>query len=193
MMLRVEEKNEKMKKSIWLSFLPSFLLIVFAFILLYKEDDFLETFVLILGYFLMIFGSLRLVFYLRLKEEQRRENNDILEGIIFFFFGLIAILKNSVLAGMLAYLLGAYYIVKNAYRLQISLDFKFNSQNSFWYYVAIISGIGVLLGAFIILNPFEEIISISKMIAYCTFIIECISIFQNITILIGMAKKNESK
>lgn len=190
-MYQVEEKNKKMKKSIWLSFLPSFLLIVFAFILLYKENDFLETFVLILGYFLMIFGSVRLVFYLRLNEEQKIENNDILEGVIFFFFGLIAILKNNILAGILTYILGAYYIVKHANRLQICLDFKFQTKNSFWYYIAVISGIGVFLGTFIILNPLESKFTISKMIAFCTLITEVISIIQNIAILIGISKSNE--
>ncbi len=188
-MISFDEQVEKMKKSLWLSFFVSFLFFVFAFILLFKEKDFIGTFILILCFFCLILGFIHILKYFRLEKNTRFFSNDILLGIVFLLFGFIALLKNDVIAGMVTYLLSAYLIYKHAERIQICFNIKQQKEKPFWYYLAGCNVIGLVLGILIILNPFGDTISFTTLIAYCIILSEIISVFQGIVLFIGFQNK----
>lgn len=187
----VLNETETIRKKTFFSFVISFLLIVFAFILLFREEDFISTFVLILGFFFLIFSCFSFVKYFHMEKGLKAYSNSLFEGILFFVFGIIAILKSETLAGMLTYLLGAYLIYKNASRLQFGMHLKYSTGKTFWNFMSIISILGILFGTFIVLNPLDGKVSITTVIAICILISEIIYIFQSIAILIGMKKSHE--
>jgi len=182
---------KKMKKSIWWSFFSAILFIIFALILLLKEENMISTAILVVGFLGILWGGLHFIQYFKMDRELKPYSNDITQGIIFLVFGVIALFKNVVLADMVTYLLGAYLIYHNATRAQICFHLSDMNGIKVWKYVSILNVIGIVLGAFIVLNPFENI-SISIVIAYCVLISECLSIIQNIALLIGFGKKNEN-
>lgn len=192
-LINLEERMKKMKKNIWESFFSSILLIIFAFILLFKKEDILGTIVIIVGFIGIILSGFHLLNYFRMDKDLRVYSNDIFQSIVFFFFGGIAILKNLVLADMLTYVLGAYFIYKNANRFQNCISFAEIQKKNFWNYLSLVSVVGILLGILIILNPFADKFSISLVIAYGVLITEVMNLFQNVAFLIGVNKINESK
>lgn len=191
--MSLEERNEAIRKGIWTSFLSSVLFLVFAFILLFREEDIISTFVLVLGFLFLVLGCIRILKYFRTDSDLKPYSNDIFVGIVFLLFGGIAILKSTVLADMLTFLLGAYLIYKNANRLQICLNFGIVLKRNFWNYMALISIIGIILGCIIIINPFAGRVTLTTLISYCLIISEVIHIIQSIVILVGLGKKNEIK
>lgn len=188
-----EERISKIKKSVWISFFVSFLFVVFAFILLWKLGDIISTLFLVVGYLGLLFGSLHVFRYFKVERKKQTFGDDLFYGLVYFFFGLIGILKSDVLANMLTYLLGAYLLYKSANRCQICFNLGNYSKKNFWNYLAIFSVIGLVLGLIIIFNPFQNKFSITNVIAYCVIISEVIHVLQGVAILVGSGKKNENE
>lgn len=192
-MITLEERTKKMKKQIWESFFSSILLIVFALILLFKSEDIVSNIILGLGLLSIFLAGIHFIQYLRMEKEFRVYSNDILESVVLLLLGIIALCKNTVLADMVTYVLGAYLIYKNAYRIQICFHLSEIQKEVTWKYFSLVSVFGVIMGAFIILNPLEGKLAISSVIAYSIFISEILNILQNVALLIGLGKKNETK
>lgn len=189
----MEEYQSKVKKEVWISFLISGLFLIFALILLFKEEDIIDSFVLMIGFLLVVFGCIHVLKYFKTEKNLKSYSNDIFLGILFLLFGGIGILRNTVLADMLTYLLGAYLIYKNANRFQICFNISFALEKKLWIYVGFASILGIIFGCLIILNPFVDSISITTLISYFVIISEVINIFQSMAMLVGLGKWNESK
>jgi len=187
-MISMEERRAKIKKNVWESFISSILFIIFALVLLLKEEDIISTLVLIVGFFGLVLGSIHLLMYYRMEKPLRVYSNDVFGGLVMILFGGIAILKNEILANMLTYVIGAYLIYKNANRLQMILHLD-EENTSYWKYLAGLSIGCIFLGCLIVLNPFETI-AISVIIAVCVIASEVINLIQNVCILIGLGRKN---
>ena len=171
----------------------SALLIIFAFILLFKEGDIISTLVLVVGYLALIFGCLEFVRFFRLEDVRKGYSRDAFYGLVYFFFGIIGILRSEILATMLTYLLGASMIYKNASRFQVCLNFGAEKKSSLWNYLLIFSILGIILGLVIILNPMDGKVALTKVIAYCVIISEVIHVIQGMAMLVGSGKKNEEQ
>lgn len=186
-------QKESIRKNLWFSFLISALLIIFAFILLFKEGDIISTLVLVVGYLALIFGCLEFVRFFRLEDVRKGYSRDAFYGLVYFFFGIIGILRSEILATMLTYLLGASMIYKNASRFQVCLNFGAEKKSSLWNYLLIFSILGIILGLVIILNPMDGKVALTKVIAYCVIISEVIHVIQGMAMLVGSGKKNEEQ
>lgn len=193
MMFQEYLQKESIRKNLWFSFLISALLIIFAFILLFKEGDIISTLVLVVGYLALIFGCLEFVRFFRLEDGRKGYSRDAFYGLVYFFFGIIGILRSEILATMLTYLLGASMIYKNASRFQICLNFGVEKKSSLWNYLLIFSVLGIILGLVIILNPMDGKVALTKVIAYCVIISEVIHVIQGMAMLVGSGKKNEEQ
>ncbi|MCI8575188.1 MAG: hypothetical protein HFI09_01830 [Bacilli bacterium] len=191
-MLTLDEQIKYYKKSIWMSFLNAILFIIFALVLFFKEEDIITTSILVIGFIGLVFGCFSLLKFFKTSREDRIYRNDFLQGILLILFGGIALLKNTELANMIAFLIGAYLIYHNAVRMQICLHFDGLNQGHFWKYLAGISAGCILSGIMILLNPFDEI-AISHVIAVCLIVSEGVNIFQNIAMLIGMGREDEKQ
>lgn len=191
-MIEMVEKKQKIKNEIRESFLISILMIIFALVLLFKEEDIINTLVLVVGYIGLAYGALNILFYFRLVESMKKISNHLFKGIVLILFGGIAILKNLMIADILTLVIGAYIIYKNANRFQLCCNFHEKGTN-FWKYLAGISLGNVFLGAFIILNPFTATIGISTIIGVCVIVSEGINLIQNIIMLVGMRKDGREK
>lgn len=190
-MITLEDYNKKVRKNVLFSFIPSILFLVFAFILLFREEDFISTFILILGFLSLILGTFSILKYIRLDQSMKLYSSDIFEGVIFLFLGFVAILKNEMLANLLTILLGIYFMFKSARSLQICMNFQQYFHKNKWLYLMVPSVIGIVIGAFIILNPLEGRVAITKVLAYSIILSEVIHILQNCAILFSLRKNDE--
>lgn len=191
-MVTIEEQKNNYKKNIWMSFLSAVLFIIFALVLFFKEEDIISTSILVLGFLGLILGSFYLLKFFKTKKEERIYHNDFLQGLLMILFGGIAILKNEMLASMIAFLIGAYLIYHNARRMQMCFHLDGFSQGYFWKYLAGISAGCMVAGILILLNPFETI-AISHVIAVCIMVSEGVNILQNIVMLFEMGRENENQ
>lgn len=189
-LLSKEEQKNKIKKGIWESFLTSGLFILFAVVLMFKEEDILSTLILAIGMLGIVFGVLYFPLYFRIPKEMRIYSNDLMKGMVFVLFGGIAILKNDLLVDMVTIVIGAYLIYKNANRIQFCLNLD-EGVNYYWKYIACFSVVSIFLGILILLNPFSNI-PFTMVLSVCVLASESIHIFQNIAMLIGLRRVYES-
>ncbi|MCI8394198.1 MAG: hypothetical protein HFH86_01775 [Bacilli bacterium] len=185
----LDERKQRIKKSIWESFLFSFLFLVFGIVLLLKEVNMMSTFIVALGFFCLLFGGISFIHFFRMEQSIRKYRNDFTQGLILFLFGGIAILKSEELVSMLTFMVGIYLIYKNVKRIEICM-FLNDNQEAIWRYLMGLSGIGIFLGLFVILNPFSDI-QFTMILGVCILIAEGLTLLQNGAILIKMRKQNE--
>lgn len=191
-MKTLDEQMKEYKNSVWTSFITSVLLIIFALVLSFKEEDIISTAILVLGFLGLIFGVLYLLKYFKLIKENKIYSNDCLKGLLMILFGGVALLKNEDLAQMLAFLLGAYLIYHNASRFQICLNYDSISDGHYWKYLAGISAGCIIPGILILINPFSNV-AISHLIAICVIVSSTITFLQNFAMLIGMGRIHEKQ
>lgn len=191
--MSLEEQKQDYKKSIWYSFVTGILLIIFALVLFFKNEDIISTSIIVVGFLGLIFGVLYLLKCFKTIKENRIYRNDFLQGILMILFGGVALLKSEELASMLAFFIGAYLIYHNSYRLQICFHLDSLSDGHYWKYIGGISIGCIFAGLIILLNPFDGKIILSHVIAVCVIVSEGVNILQNFAMLIGLGKKNEKQ
>ena len=187
MLLEPKEMIQNMKKNTKMSFIASFLILLFAVILLKNPENFLNVAINVFGYGAIFIGVLLIVFYFRLKEDQRYLNQRLLNGILCIAFGAVAFFVSDLLKDMTTFLLGGYFIYQNASRIQLITSFKKYFSNT-WLYLCIISLINIIISfflmvPFIISNLYISILIIAVQILY---------VIQSILFLIFLKEENAS-
>ena len=82
MLLENKTIVENIKKSCKESFIASFLLIVFAVVLLINPENFMSSAINVFGYIGVFFGVLNIVFYFRISKEKRKEFKEKLQDTL---------------------------------------------------------------------------------------------------------------
>ena len=192
MLLENKTILENIKKSCKESFIASFLLIVFAVVLLINPENFLNSAINVFGYIGIFFGVLNIVFYFRISKEKRLYSANFRNGLLLCLSGIIAFVKTDILTEMITLIIGGYLIFRNAHRANMSLILQ-NNTKKMWIFLFVTSFINIVLGLFIAMNPFENWISMKTFLALFMIISESIIIVQNMVILIGIHPKDKKE
>lgn len=174
---------KNVKKEAKESFLFIILLIVFAIVLIINPDDFISIAINVFGYISILLGVILSFYYLRKKEEA----NYLTRGIILISFGILALIKTTLLANVFTIILGGYLIIQNASRVSISLSLKNLKQKS-WSYILEFSCLNIILSFLLFFDPLVKM-SPNIYMAVIIIIIEAIMVIENIIILISKEKK----
>lgn len=172
------------KKSVKESFIAPLLIIIFAIVLYRNPENFISVAVSIFGYGAIFIGVLDLVFYFRLNESEKLLSKHMNQGILLIAFGIIAFFENALLSEMITVLLGGYILFQNASRIGLAMYLKNKTKNA-WIYVLVMALMNLIIGLFIIINPFQNI-QLNLYLASLLVIAEAFLIIQNILILIGI-------
>lgn len=173
-----------MKKNIMGSFIAPLLIIIFAIVLYQNPENFISVAVSIFGYGAIFLGVLNLVMYFRLKEEERYLSRQMTNGILFISFGIAAFFENALFTEMITVILGAYVLLQNASRISLSFTLQ-KLTKSIWLYIFVMSLMNLIIGLFIIVNPFPAS-QLNFYLASLLVIAEAFLIIENFIILIGV-------
>ena len=190
MLLENKTIVENIKKSCKESFIASFLLIVFAVVLLINPENFMSSAINVFGYIGVFFGVLNIVFYFRISKEKRLYSANFRNGLLLCLSGIIAFIKTDIVTDMITLIIGGYLIFRNVHRANMALTLQ-NYTEKMWIFLLVTSLINVLLGLFIAINPFENWISLKTLLALLIIISEGIIIVQNFVVLFGVHPKEK--
>lgn len=179
------------KKTCWSSFISAFLLIIFAVVLLINPENFVDIAINVFGYIAVLMGVLNLVFYFRIPKEQRVFSKNFTTGLLLFIFGIISFMKTDILKDMITLLIGGYLIFRNVDRANLGMNIK-QYTDKLWIYILVISMVNIVLSFFIVINPFEALLTENTLIASMILVTESLLIIQNIMILVGL-RSNEKQ
>lgn len=149
--------------------------LILGLLLLLWPGKFLTWGCYALGIVVLLYGLSRIVSYMANKDLVSYLNADLVVGIIVAAIGLFLLLRPAVFISILPIVFGLFIIFNGIVKLQNAFDLKRMNYEK-WWSIFILSGISVLLGLFIIWNPFEAAAATARMIGI-VLIVEGISGF----------------
>lgn len=162
------------------SILTSIVILVIGIFLFIQPDTVIRMISIVLGILFLIPGITSLIDYFK-------ENNSgsLVIGIITIMISLILIIKTDLVASILPFILGIYFVINGISRLQYALQLKKQGYNSFTTSL-VFSILIMLCGILFILNPFEGALALTKMIGTFMIIYAVLDISNTVVIKRGM-------
>ncbi|NMD37409.1 MAG: hypothetical protein GYA87_01855, partial [Christensenellaceae bacterium] len=123
-----------------------------------------SAFLVAIGYIIaltsLLFGLYHIVNYF-IKGKNTIMENQLVIGLIFFVIGIYIFLVPQFPVSIAPFFFGVYVLINGFMELQFALDLK-NLGFEKWFLALILSIIVILLGVFIMMNPFAtEVILLS--------------------------------
>ena len=162
------------------SILTSVVILVIGIFLFIQPDTVIRMISIVLGILFLVPGITALIDYFK-------ENNSssLVLGIITILISLILIIKTDLVASILPFILGIYFVINGISRLQYALELKKQGFSSFSTSL-VFSLLIMLCGILFIINPFEGALALTKLIGTFMIIYVILDISNTVVVKRGM-------
>lgn len=152
----MDDIKKGMNKIFNTSVVASVVILVLGIFLFIQPDTIIHMISIVLGGVILIPGIISLVDYFKNKYQP-----SLISGVVTIIIGLILIINTKLVASILPFILGIYFIVNGINRLQYALQLKKQNLN----YVAslVFSLLIIICGILFIVNPFGGALVITKV------------------------------
>lgn len=152
----MEEIKKGMNKIFNASVITSVIILVLGIFLFIQPDTIIHMISIILGGIILIPGITSLIDYFKNKYQP-----SLISGVITIIIGMILIVNTKLVASILPFILGIYFIVNGINRLQYALQLKRQAIN---YSTSLVFSILIIIcGILFIINPFGGALVITKV------------------------------
>lgn len=156
------------------SIVISVFLFILAIFMITKPINTVGILLLIFGYILVVDGLIHFVSYFSIKEEYRFYSYELAQSILYIIGGFVIISNINAVTQSLSIILGIWIVIESILKIQIAFNIR-DVRNANWVMMLFISCISIVLGALLILKPFESaetLVKISGVILAFTQLIE---------------------
>lgn len=180
----MENFEVKIKKMNITSIIFSVLFILIGLFLIIKPEGAIHVVAYALGIMLLVWGIVSMIQFFSKKNSQNYLEFSFILGMLVFIFGIIILIKPDTIASIIPLLLGVWMISNGVTKLSYALTI--NKENNATASI-IVSGLIVILGIFLIFNPFAgaktitQIIGVLMIIYSVLDLIECIFIKKTVS------------
>ncbi len=152
----MEDIKKGMNQIFNASIVTSVVILVFGIFLFIQPDVIIHMISIVLGGIILIPGITALIDYVKNKYQP-----SLITGVVTIIIGMILIVNTKLVASILPFILGIYFIVNGINRIQYALELKRQSVN---YVVSLIFSILIIIcGILFIVNPFGGALVITKV------------------------------
>ena len=162
------------------SILTSVVILVIGIFLFIQPDTVIRMISVVLGIIFLIPGITAMIDYFKEKNSA-----SLVLGVITILVSLILIIKTDLVASILPFILGIYFVVNGITRLQYALELKKQGYTSFTTSL-VFSLLIMICGILFILNPFEGAMALTQMIGMFMIIYAALDISNTVVIKRGM-------
>ncbi len=132
-------------------------------------------------------GIVHVAFYISMDADLRIFSNDLLEGILALFAGILIVCNMHAFAMILPIAIGFWIIMKSLIKFQLS--FSLQSIVSFsWVYLLLVSLLSLMLGILIIVQPFNALLAITVASGIVLIVSEAMDLSESIYVLKQLKK-----
>lgn len=157
------------------SIITSVVILVLGIFLFIQPDTIINMISIILGGIIIVPGIISLVDYFKNKNQA-----SLISGIVTMLIGLILIINTKLVAGILPFILGIYFIISGITRLQYALQLKKQKIN---YTTSLVFSLLIIIcGALFIINPFGGALVITKVMGIFMVIYSLLDLANTIVI-----------
>lgn len=152
----MEEIKKGMNKIFNVSIITSVVILVLGIFLFIQPDTIIRMISIILGGIILIPGITSLIDYFKNKYQP-----SLVTGVVTIIIGLILIINTELVASILPFILGIYFIINGINRIQYALQLKKQQIN---YSTSLVFSILIIIcGILFIINPFGGALVITKV------------------------------
>lgn len=170
-----------MSKLIKSSILSSVGLIILGVLLIIQSEATIISISYIIGGLLVALGILSGIKYIRNTKEGKKNELDIIYGIVCIVLGVLVITNPNAIASVIPLVIGFVIIINSALKLQYSLELK-RETNNLWKSTMILSLITLICGLVLIFNPFKGALLITKIIGVLIIVYSILDLISTFTI-----------
>lgn len=181
----MEEIKKGMNKIFNASVITSVIILVLGIFLFIQPDTIIHMISIILGGIILIPGITSLIDYFKNKYQP-----SLISGVITIIIGMILIVNTKLVASILPFILGIYFIVNGINRLQYALQLK---KQAIPYSTSLVFSILIIIcGILFIINPFEGALVITKVMGVFMIIYAVLDLSNTIYIKKEMGQVNRN-
>ncbi len=113
-----------------------------------------EVLGMLFGVLIVVLGILKIVFFFRGEYFGFPLPGELAFGVLDVILGGILLSRPGIAASILPFIMGFLLVVDSLVKFQLAFDAKRSGLNS-WWIVLLTAVVGVILGAALVINPFE--------------------------------------
>ena len=171
----MEDIKKGMTKIFNASIVTSVIILVLGIFLFIQPDTIIHMISIILGGIILIPGITSLIDYFKNKYQP-----SLISGIVTIIIGLILIINTKLVASILPFILGIYFVINGINRLQYALELKRQQIN---YTISLAFSILIIIcGILFIINPFGGALVITKVMGIFMIIYSLLDLSNSIII-----------
>lgn len=181
----MEEIKKGMNKIFNASVITSVIILVLGIFLFIQPDTIIHMISIILGGIILIPGITSLIDYFKNKYQP-----SLISGVITIIIGMILIVNTKLVASILPFILGIYFIVNGINRLQYALQLK---KQTIPYSTSLVFSILIIIcGILFIVNPFGGALVITKVMGIFMILYAVLDLSNTIYIKKEMGQVNRN-
>ena len=181
--------STKVKKMSITSVIFSLLFIVTGIFLLLKPETAINIVCYVLGVILVLWGVVSVIQFFSDKNSTSYLSLSFIFGAFVFIFGIIILIKPSIIASIVPLLLGVWMVINGVTKLSYSLSIYKASKN-------ILSVVGsiliVIFGITLIFNPFEGAKGLTQIIGIALIVYSVLDLIESFSITFSLKNKENS-
>ena len=171
--------STKVKKMSITSIVFSLLFIVTGVFLLIKPETAINVVCYVLGIILVLWGVVSIIQFFSDKNSTSYLSLNFIFGAFVFIFGIIILIKPSIIASIVPLLLGVWMVINGVTKLSYSLSIYKETKNLFSILGALLI---VIFGVTLIFNPFEGAKALTQIIGIALIIYSILDLAESIII-----------
>lgn len=181
----MEDIKKGINKIFNASIVTSVIILVLGIFLFIQPDTIIRIVSIILGGIILVPGITSLIDYFKNKYQP-----SLITGIVTIIIGLILIINMELVASILPFILGIYFIINGINRLQYALEIRRQGMN---FTTSLIFSILIIIcGILFIINPFGGALAITKVMGIFMIIYALLDLTNSILLKKEMCGVNES-
>ena len=173
--------QEVFKKIHRVSLVSSIMFLIFGLLLIFQTQKVIKTVSLVIGILLLIIGIFPIINYFKNRFKNFFSSAGLLYGVFSVVAGIIIMVNNHLLATIIPVLTGVWMIVNSVNKIQLSMELRDNQVSS--WIISFVFAILILIGgAFLIVNPFNGAVILSKTVGIIIVVYTLLDIVDSIFI-----------
>lgn len=180
--------STKVKKMSITSIIFSLIFIFTGIFLLLKPETAINIVCYVLGVILVLWGVVSIIQFFSDKNSTNYLSISFIFGAFVFIFGIIILIKPSIIASIVPLLLGVWMVINGVTKLSYSLSLYKTNKN-------ILSVIGSILiivfGVTLIFNPFEGAKGLTQIIGIALIVYSVLDLAESISIAFSLKSKED--
>lgn len=168
----------------FISLIVSIAIVCFSIFIIIQPEISVLVAIISLGSIVLIDGLLHIISYFRKSREERTISIELIRGILSSLIGLMIIINPVMFSSFLPIIIGIWIVIQSIVKLQFAFTMKAVSEKN-WIIVLLLSIITLLLGLFIIFNPFSIVVALTTICGIILLISEILNIIEIILVMIS--------